>query len=160
MNQHQQIDPVAAAAIEAGQGPTVIRTHAAAFHLGRYTAAKDASAEAYNATGSKSGALHDRLERDACAALHHLQAEIARSQPMDRETAEAEQGGTDTPETEHPWDRVTRARRALLWLELIHTDARENELGGYCEDARAGLVNILEYIRRDLEAADPHFEGR
>ena len=58
-----------------------------------------------------------------------------------------------------PDDLVAQSRKALLWLELVHTEFEEHGTDQYCDDAQEGLTVILRAIGERLEAADVDWRG-
>lgn len=178
-HQHQQpVDVIAEACSQAGEIRENL-TIESAFALGRYDAAAQASAAA---SGTVDRQLAERLERDTCAALQKLRQAVARAQssklkavPASPEAGNEPAGvhsyaatGTEARSTaekavdsyeSHPSERLVRARRVVTWLDHVQYElsCHESESAGPPLEAQLGLLAIMEFVRRDLEAADPHF---
>ena len=60
-----------------------------------------------------------------------------------------------TDPTMAPTDRISRARRVMLWTQLTLTEAAMADLGdGMSREAREGFVSLLQYIDHDLQLAE------
>lgn len=97
---------------------------------------------------------------DRVAAAEAMLAQMEAEKPDGMWSPEARQEHLRLARlVEHPDDALSGARKAVLWLELVHTHLAEHQPDGWCEDAREGLAELLGMIGRRLEVADRHFDG-
>lgn len=158
MNQHHTLhdDPIPAAAAAAGASPEIAQQHPdVAFWIGQHHAARTL----YDASeGTSYEVLRETIEASCVRALHELQGALRAA-----ETRSAPAAGADTGEPRDfgpaRADRLTRARKMLLWLELAQTSMAQADLGVPCKDAEDGLCLFLGLIGDDLQAADSDFHG-
>ena len=59
-----------------------------------------------------------------------------------------------------PDDVLSKARRALMWVQMAQEVVAEHDAGEWCDDARRGGAEVLDAIRFMLEVADVEFHGR